>query len=348
MPAASSNARRRPVRPQAHALHRGAAGRDPQARRRAAHAVARDRRPPARSDAAAARLLLRAALPLRRPALPGAKPPLADPERAGALYACWHPLDRIPGSRPAHDGAAAVDREAHRRVPHRRQDAVRRVRRELPCLGRARRWAWWANRARARSTLGRVIVGLLPATGGRLIDGQSSPRCAAPRKALWRAGADRSSRIPFSLNPRMTVRDIVAEPLRNFDIGVGEDERDRRVVGEALDAVGLRAGCDALSARILRRPAPAHRHRPRADRAARSFIVRDEPVSALDVSIQAQILNLLQDLQRRARPDLPVHRPRPRGREMSRPRGGDVSRQDRARWPPAALLASRPIPIPRR
>ena len=59
----------------------------------AAYAAARHRRPAARSDAAAAGLLLRAALQVRRrTAATTAKPPLADPARAGALYACWHPL----------------------------------------------------------------------------------------------------------------------------------------------------------------------------------------------------------------------------------------------------------------
>ena len=65
----------------AHALHRGAAGRDPQARLAAAHAAAGDRRPPARSDAAAARLLAsRRAAAMPTSAAASAKPPLADPE----------------------------------------------------------------------------------------------------------------------------------------------------------------------------------------------------------------------------------------------------------------------------
>ena len=98
-----------------------------------------------------------------------------------------------------------------------------------------------------------------------------------------------------SLNPKMTIRDTLAEPLRNFGIARGA-EADR-LVGQGFG--GLRAakpGNGSLPARIFR----GQRQRIGIARALilrPDFIVADEPVSALDVSIQAQIINLLQDLQ---------------------------------------------------
>src|SRR5262249_52398854 len=100
-----------------------------------------------------------------------------------------------------------------------------------------------------------------------------------------------------SLNPRMTVRDMLEEPLRLHDV-VPPQQRTQRV-GELLSLVGLRS--DAAQ-RYPHEFSGGQRQRiaiARALASARRVTVCDEPVSALDVSIQAQILNLLADLQRR-------------------------------------------------
>jgi peptide/nickel transport system ATP-binding protein/oligopeptide transport system ATP-binding protein len=102
---------------------------------------------------------------------------------------------------------------------------------------------------------------------------------------------------PFgSLNPRMSVRDIVTEPFAIHGIGT-RAERERRA-GETIDLVGLpRASLD----RYPHEFSGGQRQRIGIARALAlrpSFVVCDEAVSALDVSVQAQIINLLQDLQR--------------------------------------------------
>ena len=130
-----------------------------------------------------------------------------------------------------------------------------------------------------------------------------------------------------SLDPRMTVLDIVAEPLVSNRLARGQELEDRvkdlmRVVG--LEVKHLKRYPHAFSGGQRQRIGIARALAPRPE-----FIVCDEAVSALDVSIQAQILNLLKDLQGGIQPHLPVHCPRPeRDRVYLRPRRRDVRRQD--------------------
>jgi oligopeptide transport system ATP-binding protein len=99
-----------------------------------------------------------------------------------------------------------------------------------------------------------------------------------------------------SLNPRMTVGAIIGEALVIHRLAKTQREFEQRVA-QLLETVGLHPAAHApLSARIFRRPAPADRHRAALAVSPR-LIVCDEPVSALDVSIQAQVINLLEDLQ---------------------------------------------------
>jgi oligopeptide transport system ATP-binding protein len=148
-----------------------------------------------------------------------------------------------------------------------------------------------------KSTLGRLIINLLVATSGSIkVAGQSVETLRGPaRRTLWRH-AQMVFQDPFSsLNPRMTIRDALAEPLRNFDISRGAQAD--AMIRKVLEDCGMSA--HAMD-RYPREFSGGQRQRIGIARALilrPDFIVADEPVSALDVSIQAQIVNLLQDLQ---------------------------------------------------
>jgi len=150
-----------------------------------------------------------------------------------------------------------------------------------------------------KTTVARMVVGLLqPTSGDVVIDGVSmtDPRQAQARRRLRRR-IQMIFQDPYaSLNPRFRVDDIIAEPIRAFDLIKGERQiRDR--VGELLGLVGLHADDGSKYPHEF---SGGQRQRIAIARALASdaeFIVCDEPTSALDVSVQAQILNLMRDLQ---------------------------------------------------
>src|SRR2546421_1647221 len=149
-----------------------------------------------------------------------------------------------------------------------------------------------------KSTVARLITQLHPATAGRVsFEGEelTTLRGAALRRV--RRQLQIIFQDPFaSLDPRMTVGEIIAEPLDNFGIARGR-QRQRRIQ-ELLRLVGLNPN---FTNRYPHEFSGGQRQRIGIARALAvnpSFIVCDEAVSALDVSIQAQIINLLQDLQK--------------------------------------------------
>jgi peptide/nickel transport system ATP-binding protein len=150
-----------------------------------------------------------------------------------------------------------------------------------------------------KSTLGRLVLRLIEPTAGRVMfDGRD---LAALSRAELRALRQKMQLVfqdPYSsLNPRMRVKSIVGEGLEIHGLARGREKLER--VAELLDLVGLEA--DAMN-RYPHEFSGGQRQRIGIARALAvnpRFLVLDEPVSALDVSIQAQIVNLLQDLQER-------------------------------------------------
>jgi peptide/nickel transport system ATP-binding protein len=149
-----------------------------------------------------------------------------------------------------------------------------------------------------KSTVGRAILRLFDITAGQVVlDGERIDDLSPERLRGMRRRVQVVFQDPFSsLNPRMRVRDILAEPIRNFGLAKSPAELEARVAA-LMDTVRLSR--DALD----RRPhefSGGQRQRiciARALAADPELIVCDEAVSALDVSVKAQIVNLLQDLQ---------------------------------------------------
>ncbi|RXH29738.1 hypothetical protein XH99_13010 [Bradyrhizobium nanningense] len=148
-----------------------------------------------------------------------------------------------------------------------------------------------------KSTMGRVTLRLHEPTGGRIVfDGQDITHLHGNTLRQLRPRMQMIFQDPQAcLNPRMTVGAIVAEPL-NEHVAMDRREKEKRI-RELLDSVGLNP---RFASRYPHEFSGGQRQRIGIARALAlnpDFIVCDEPIAALDVSIQAQVVNLLKDLQ---------------------------------------------------
>jgi oligopeptide transport system ATP-binding protein len=148
-----------------------------------------------------------------------------------------------------------------------------------------------------KSTTGRAILQLYKPTGGSIrFDGKDMAELRGEELRHTRRRMQMIFQDPYaSLNPRMSIRDIVGEPLLIHKLGNSAERRER--VAELMRIVGLNP---YYATRFPHEFSGGQRQRigiARSLAVSPDFIVCDEPVSALDVSIQAQIINLLEELQ---------------------------------------------------
>ena len=152
-----------------------------------------------------------------------------------------------------------------------------------------------------KSTVARTVLRLIEPTAGSIrLDGHDVTRLGKSEMRPHRRQMQMVFQDPFSsLNPRMSAGDIVGEPLQVHDIARGKEKE--RLTAEIFDQVGLRR---SQMKSFPHEFSGGQRQRISIARALSlnpKLIVADEPVSALDVSIQAQVINLMMDLQREKR-----------------------------------------------
>lgn len=150
-----------------------------------------------------------------------------------------------------------------------------------------------------KSTLGRTMIRLLPQTSGQIFfEGKDITSLNEKEFMPYRRRMQMVFQDPYaSLNPRMTVRDIIAEPLETYKVCPNKEATTERVL-ELMKAVGVPKD---FHNRYSHQFSGGQRQRIGIARAIAlnpDLIVCDEPVSALDVSVQSQVLNLLNDLQK--------------------------------------------------
>ena len=166
-------------------------------------------------------------------------------------------------------------------------------------IGRGRTYGLVGRSGSGKSTIARVLAGIDRSGSGQVLIGERSlvGGTRAERRAAARAVQYVFQNPYGSLDPRQEIRRILAEPLEGIGIPARGEEAQRRV-REALDAVALPAG------HLERRPAELSGGQRQRVAIARGIVARpellvlDEPVSALDVSVQAQVIELLVQLQR--------------------------------------------------